>query len=283
MVQPKYSPEEALQRVKLMMGYDLKKSLREDVKEIGIDLNEQSVVGAPNYGVTKTDSQQQQLSPEQSIADAIYKAAAGFGTDEDGMIVAIEKIANSKQFWNINSYLKTIGDKLNFAGIVNDEMDNEDGKYVQRIIDHLKKIGIDSTANINEYGNFRPNSFKITSTGVSNNFKKNTSLYKPCQGGKYVRGCKSDVVKKIQICLGMPLKYQTGNFGPITQGNLQKLGKGYENGFTDADVDKICSGTEEKLGSDVESQTLGQDQNAQNTNTGSNTNPQDSTTKTGIS
>ena len=33
MVQPKYSPEEALQRVKLMMGYDTKKTLKEN-KEI---------------------------------------------------------------------------------------------------------------------------------------------------------------------------------------------------------------------------------------------------------
>ena len=42
MVQPKYSPEDALQRVKLMMGYDLKKTLKENIREIGVVLNEQS-------------------------------------------------------------------------------------------------------------------------------------------------------------------------------------------------------------------------------------------------
>ena len=36
-------------------------------------------------------------------------------------------------------------------------------------------------------------------------------------------------------------KYQTGNFGPITQAELKKLGKGFENGFKDADVDIICT------------------------------------------
>ena len=59
------------------------------------------------------------------------------------------------------------------------------------------------------------------------------STYTPCTPGKYVRGCKSEVVKKVQVCLKQAPKHQTGNFGPITQANLQKLGKGFENGFTD--------------------------------------------------
>ena len=39
----------------------------------------------------------------------------------------------------------------------------------------------------------------------------------------------------------MATKYQTGNFGPLTQGELKKLGKGFENGFKDADVNTICN------------------------------------------
>ena len=112
------------------------------------------------------------------------------------------------------------------------------------------------------------------------------STYTPCTPGKYVRGCKSEVVRKVQVCLKQAPKHQTGNFGPITQGNLQKLGKGFENGFTDADVATICQTEvkpEEKLGSDVENQTLGQNQNNVDSNTPSNPNQQDLTTKTGIS
>jgi hypothetical protein len=67
--------------------------------------------------------------------------------------------------------------------------------------------------------------------------------YTPCEAGKYVRGCKSDVVKKVQACLEMPSKYHTGNFGPITQGELQKKFPELAQGFTDADVTKICSKT----------------------------------------
>jgi hypothetical protein len=41
----------------------------------------------------------------------------------------------------------------------------------------------------------------------------------------------------------MPAKYHTGNFGPITQGELQKKFPDLAQGFTDADVTKICSKT----------------------------------------
>jgi len=40
MVQPKYSPEEALQRIKLMMEYDTSKTLNENVKTIKQPVNE---------------------------------------------------------------------------------------------------------------------------------------------------------------------------------------------------------------------------------------------------
>ena len=39
MVQPKYSPEEALQRAKLMMGYDTKKTLKENKETIFEQIN----------------------------------------------------------------------------------------------------------------------------------------------------------------------------------------------------------------------------------------------------
>lgn len=65
---------------------------------------------------------------------------------------------------------------------------------------------------------------------------KSVSKYKPCTG-QYHENCKSNVIKKVQACLGMELKYQTGNFGPITKRALQS--KGFTT-FTDADVDKIC-------------------------------------------
>lgn len=37
--------------------------------------------------------------------------------------------------------------------------------------------------------------------------------------------CKNETVKKVQACLGLPVKYQTGNFGPITQKALEGKGQ----------------------------------------------------------
>jgi hypothetical protein len=53
-------------------------------------------------------------------------------------------------------------------------------------------------------------------------------------GGKYTscpetlpikQFCKNETVKKVQACLKMPTRYQTGNFGPITQEYLESRGQ----------------------------------------------------------
>jgi hypothetical protein len=66
----------------------------------------------------------------------------------------------------------------------------------------------------------------------------NTMGYKLCTG-KYVKGCKSPRIKELQNCLGTA--YTGRNdiyFGDLTQAALKA--NGYENGVTDADIDKIC-------------------------------------------
>ena len=54
---------DSVNRMKLLMGYDMSKTLNEN-------LNEQSVIGAPNYGVTTTPKPPQppklnKFTPEQ--------------------------------------------------------------------------------------------------------------------------------------------------------------------------------------------------------------------------
>lgn len=48
-------------------------------------------------------------------------------------------------------------------------------------------------------------------------------------------GCKHPIVKKMQECLGLPKKYQTGNFGPMTQKKL-----GGKSVITKEDYEKVC-------------------------------------------
>lgn len=63
--------------------------------------------------------------------------------------------------------------------------------------------------------------------------------YKNCPSpGPYTQGCKSESIKPVQTCLGL---VPDGKFWVKTQAAL--VAKGFSNGFTDADVSKICGGT----------------------------------------
>ena len=53
-------------------------------------------------------------------------------------------------------------------------------------------------------------------------------------------GCRSEQIKKAQICLGLPQKYQTGNFGPITKKAIEDKGIDTSNGLTQDVLDKVC-------------------------------------------
>jgi hypothetical protein len=59
--------------------------------------------------------------------------------------------------------------------------------------------------------------------------KKDDSIsYTQCKGFPLTYGCKGDEIKKIQVCLGLEAKYQTGNYGPITMkalGGLKEVTK----------------------------------------------------------
>jgi hypothetical protein len=52
------------------------------------------------------------------------------------------------------------------------------------------------------------------------------TIYKNCTDFPYTFGCRSQIIKEVQVCLGMPPKYQTGNFGPITLGKLREKNLG---------------------------------------------------------
>jgi hypothetical protein len=59
-------------------------------------------------------------------------------------------------------------------------------------------------------------------------------------------GCRSNKIKELQICLGLPEKYQTGNFGPITKKALEDKGIDTSNGITQFVIDTACAKGGEK-------------------------------------
>jgi len=265
MVQPKYSPEEALERVKLMMKYDTSKTLNEN-KEIIFE-------------------QSNKESDQEIIAKQILHASDPGGlqnTDEEGFVSAIKLIKTAKDYYNINSYLKKNGQKKDIVELINDEFEYDDHKYVDEIARHLESLGfkVDTSilrsepeSNGRVYINFK-NKFKITNSPPANGSStqpsasantatntvaktaKNTvakttanktgMIYTYCSG-TYKVNCKSEVIRKVQGCLSMPAKYQTGNFGPITQGELARQFPQFKDSFTDDDVYKtICKKNTER-------------------------------------
>lgn len=61
-------------------------------------------------------------------------------------------------------------------------------------------------------------------------------------------GCKSQKIKEVQKCLGMELKYQTGNFGPITKSKLDEKGHDSSKGLTQELYDKIIASCADEEG-----------------------------------
>jgi len=272
MVQPKYSPEEALQRIKLMMEYDSSKTLTENKEKIQL-INEiapliwvagaalaaapLATIGTWIYNVQgggdafiKTQSffqgcssldknlkPTQNKSDHREAADTIYNAIQGFGTDEDAIKGAISSMETVADLCAMHRYYnKTYGDLY-------DDLDSDlDGESFRRYVwssiapivedaendlENTKKdedpIGVDCRKN--------PNDAKCRGGGGG------TSKFKPCSG-TYQFGCKSDVIAKVQGCLGGLVP--DGKLGNLTLGKLKE--KGYTS-FTDADVDKICGTT----------------------------------------
>ena len=321
MVQPKYSPEEALQRAKLMMGYDTKKTLKENKETIFEQINPTQAtlgtigagtgfvagtslaagaaagtavfpivgtaigalvgvgLGALGYWMDNADKGKEsfaelmnackapgasKLVPKMSksdirnIAYSIEDAKGDWNDDEDAIVAALQKVESIADLCALDK--KVTGGLFKFLDDLTDSPD-EWKMFTRPIAGMIEDSEIVLTPE--EQGK-KDNGKSGGASGGAVVKGGTKSTYTPCTPGKYVRGCKSEVVKKVQVCLKQAPKHQTGNFGPITQGNLQKLGKGFENGFTDADVATICQ-TEVKA--EVKPEVGGEVQNVNATST----------------
>ena len=274
MKQPKYSPQETLERIKLMMEYDSSKTLDENkqtineaapliaaipwltsvvASKIGIGALVTGGIGAWIYNTqgggdsfTKTklffagcSKNMKDLKPTVSkseyreAADSIYNAIEGFGTRENDIKSALNSMPTVADLCALNSWYSTQ------YGDLYDDLDSDiDGsdftKYVWSAIAPKIADAEDDLSKIKTDGG-KTDGGK-TDGGKTGGVKK-TGTFTACTENmnmpiKY--GCKNETIKKVQVCLGLPMKYQTGNFGPITKQAL--IDKG-QNG------DQIDSGT----------------------------------------
>ena len=268
MKQPKYSPQEALERVKLMMKYDTSKTLTENVKTSKQPLNEIAPLmwvagvalaaaplaslgtwiysvqgGGDSFAKTKgflegCSSQYSKLKPTQSrsehreAAEAIYNAITGAGTDEDAIKSALGGMKTVADLCELNKYYTaTYGDLFDD---LDGDIDGEDfRKYVWSAIAPKVADAIEDLEKVktDDGGKIKKDE-KVVTARVE-------SKYKSCSG-TYSLYCKSPKIGEVQSCLG-GLKVDNA-FGPATASKLKE--KGFGESFTDSDVAKICSKSE---------------------------------------
>lgn len=257
MIQPKYTPEEALAKVKLMMKYDLSKTLNENA---GIIYEQNQFVSPYTSGKPLTGDEN-----VDKILKMLYDGVAntkgfGGGTDEEEIVNALALIKNKQTYDKVNSFLtKTpISSYKSIKDILNGEFESDDLYYANLAKKHLRTAGlilsfslsperVQRGGTVDKGGKLVPGSFMIgpvgtikTDDGTKKEKNKQPikggSGYRPCKG-RYKFGCISDGIKQIQSCLGL---IADGKYGPKTRAKLKELGY---NSFTDADISKICGGS----------------------------------------
>jgi hypothetical protein len=144
MVQPKYSPEEALERVKLMMGYNSSKTLNENKTVIfEQDNKDLEYFETATKSIMNDPSQIKNINfgnPTANVKNsvtAIKNSVSGLGTDFHGLKYILQKgfnnISNSMAI--IKAYPETGGESLY------DALDGEwfAGRTMDKIVNQVAK------------------------------------------------------------------------------------------------------------------------------------------------
>lgn len=132
MVQPKYNPQEALERVKLLMKYDNTKTLTENIDSNKLSINEQS--------------DNSKFDTIQKIAEVIYTENNKTlrNSDEQKIVDAFKAIdSRAKLLELIDEYKKTYNKDLGKHLIESLQPSSyRDAKEIQEIAYHLSQYGV---------------------------------------------------------------------------------------------------------------------------------------------
>ena len=177
------------------------------------------------------------------IEDAIINDSYGFqgGTDEEKLFGAFKKLESgtASDFCALVKYYNSHSDSGDLFDDLDSDIDAE--SEWKQIFRPIRNCVEDSLMTIKDEAPVKGGGTGGGGTGGG---------YKSCSG-TYEKGCKSDVIAKVQGCLGL---VTDGKFGPKTLAALS--GKGFSK-FTDADVTKICEKTttvtEPEVSGEVES------------------------------
>ena len=175
-------------------------------------------------------------SEVRNLSDQLYDAMKGVGTDEEAVYGAFKSLKTASDFCAlVTRFNRDYGSEGDLLEWLDDDFDAT-SEWMQ-IYRPLRDIVEDSLLSIKDETIEKdcksdPSQAKCKGGGGGGT----GGGYKPCTG-TYQKGCKSDIIAKVQGCLGL---VADGKFGPKTQSALS--GKGFTT-FTDADVTKICEKT----------------------------------------
>jgi len=159
----------------------------------------------------------------RDLSDKLYDAMEGVGTDEEDIYSAFGGLKTASDFCAlVDRYNKDYGDLLDSL-----DSDIDDQSEWDKIYRPIRNCVEDTLLSIKDEQKGK----EIIKKGGG----KVKSSYKPCKG-TYTKGCKAGAIIQIQGCLSL---VPDGKFGVKTQAALES--KGYKNGFTDADITKICN------------------------------------------
>jgi len=275
MVQPKYSPEEALQRIKLMMEYDSSKTLNENKKVIFeqsfSDVLKQGTTGAAVGAVAAGVGTFGIGAIPGAIGGAIFGIARALlsGDASRGKVKELIQSCSSKKELGKKTLsddeLDSITDSLNDAirGLGTDE-DAIKASLIKvptvpdlcAVVDNYNQYHGDLITDLdddlegdNEWRDyvFLPlrKAIRASKDATDKDDGKKQDggggvqpRYRDCGEGPFTRGCRTTPegpIGQVQACLKL---VQDGKFWDKTQAAL--VSKEYPNGFTKEDVKTIC-------------------------------------------
>lgn len=170
-----------------------------------------------NKDSVELDEQEETVSGVEAIANKIYKASKGLGTDETSFISAVKDIKSKEEFNQVDELLKATdyGDETQgFEYFVSDELGGGSTE-VSEILSHLKTIGVELSGYSEEEEVAASDPFDIEK------IKSGEQLLKKGEGNE-----SSDTVTQVQELLiskmdtiGVTIDFEQsdlGNYGPKT-------------------------------------------------------------------
>lgn len=208
-------------------------TLSTDIEAVRKELSSGALVNSDEQFIINTLKKYKTKQDFQNFLNQ-YKTTTGrdFGRD---LTNAVTVLSDKAEIADLKSHLSSIGMTVDFKN------DGKTGEF------YAEFGGLDSTSGGSTSEKVGLSNIEITwdtpkrSDGGGGG---STSKYHDCNSKSLPHefGCRSEQIKRLQICLGLPQKYQTGNFGPITKNAIEEKGVDASNGITQNVIDKICGG-----------------------------------------